>query len=70
MGPGRFYATISRFRSRKCQVLARLTAFDPGSRIGMELYVSSCGYHCDDRSGFPPALTSLRAGQILKVRPR
>jgi len=32
-----------------------------------ELFVSNCGYHCDDRSQFPAALPSLRAGQILKV---
>lgn len=32
-----------------------------------EFYVSNCGYHCDDRSAFPPVLTSLSAGQILKV---
>jgi hypothetical protein len=32
-----------------------------------ELYVSNCGYHCDDRSAFPAALPSLRSGQILKV---
>jgi hypothetical protein len=31
-------------------------------------YISNCGYHCDDRSAFPPTLTSLKAGQILKVR--
>jgi hypothetical protein len=32
-----------------------------------EFYISNCGYHCDDRSGFPPTLTSLKAGQILRV---
>jgi hypothetical protein len=32
-----------------------------------EFYVSNCGYHCDDRSQFPPALTSLETGQILKI---
>ena len=32
-----------------------------------ELYLTNCGYHCDDRSAFPPTLTSLEAGQILKV---
>jgi hypothetical protein len=32
-----------------------------------ELYVSNCGYHCDDRSAFPATLPSLRSGQILKV---
>jgi len=35
---------------------------------GGEFYISNCGYHCDDRSAFPPALTSLRTGQILRVR--
>jgi hypothetical protein len=35
---------------------------------GGEFYISNCGYHCDDRSAFPPTLTSLRAGQILRVR--
>jgi sugar lactone lactonase YvrE len=33
-----------------------------------DFYISNCGYHCDDRSAFPPTLTSLKAGQILKVR--
>lgn len=32
-----------------------------------ELFISNCGYHCDDRSAFPAALPSLRAGQILRV---
>ena len=32
-----------------------------------EFYVANCGYHCDDRSAFPAALTSLQNGQILKV---
>ena len=31
-------------------------------------YVTQCGYHCDDRSRFPSALPSLRAGQVLRVR--
>ena len=35
-----------------------------------ELFISNCGYHCDDRSQFPAALPSLRAGQILKVNTR
>lgn len=35
-----------------------------------ELYVSNCGYHCDDRSAFPATLPSLRSGQILKVLTR
>lgn len=33
-----------------------------------DFYVTQCGYHCDDRSTFPPALPSLRAGQVLRVR--
>ena len=32
-----------------------------------EFYVTNCGYHCDDRSGFPASMPSLRAGQVLKV---
>ena len=35
-----------------------------------EFYVSNCGYHCDDRSQFPPTLTSLKTGQILKIKVR
>jgi hypothetical protein len=31
-------------------------------------YVTNCGYGCNDRSNFPAALTSLRAGQVLKVK--
>jgi hypothetical protein len=34
---------------------------------GGEFYVSTCGYHCDDRSAFPPKLTSLKTGEILRV---
>jgi hypothetical protein len=30
-------------------------------------YVTNCGYGCNDRSRFPAALPSLRAGQVLKV---
>ena len=33
-----------------------------------EFYVSNCGYHCDDRSNFPPTLTPLKTGQILKIK--
>jgi hypothetical protein len=32
-----------------------------------EFYVTNCGYHCDDRSEFPPTLTPLNSGQVLKV---
>ena len=32
-----------------------------------EFYVTNCGYHCDDRSNFPAALTSLEEGQVLKI---
>jgi hypothetical protein len=32
-----------------------------------EFYISNCGYQCDDLSHYPPARTSLEAGQILKV---
>jgi len=44
-------------------------AFPGGLVAGREgeLYVSNCGYHCDDRSAFPTSLPSLRAGQILRV---
>ena len=31
-------------------------------------YVTNCGYGCNDRSNFPAALPSLRAGQVLKVK--
>jgi hypothetical protein len=31
------------------------------------MYVTNCGYGCNDRSNFPAALPSLRAGQVLKV---
>jgi hypothetical protein len=33
-----------------------------------EFYASNCGYHCDDRSQFPPTLTALKSGQILKIK--
>lgn len=33
-------------------------------------YVTNCGYGCNDRSSFPAALPSLRAGQVLKVKLR
>jgi hypothetical protein len=31
------------------------------------LYVTNCGYGCNDRSSFPASLPSLQAGQVLKV---
>ena len=31
-------------------------------------YVTNCGYGCNDRTNFPAALPSLRAGQVLKVK--
>jgi hypothetical protein len=31
-------------------------------------YVTNCGYACNDRTNFPAALPSLRAGQVLKVK--
>jgi hypothetical protein len=37
-----------------------------GGRKG-ELYVSNCGYHCDDMSAFPGSAPSLRVGQVLRV---
>jgi hypothetical protein len=32
------------------------------------VYVTNCGYGCNDRTNFPAALPSLRAGQVLKVK--
>ena len=31
-------------------------------------YVTNCDYGCNDRTNFPAALPSLRAGQVLKVK--
>jgi hypothetical protein len=44
-------------------------AFPAGLVAGRqgELYVSNCSYHCDDPSGFPSSLPSLRAGQVLRI---
>jgi hypothetical protein len=46
--------------------LAFPTALTPGRRG--EFYIAQCGYHCDDHTLAPVVLTSLEAGQILKVK--